>query len=225
MNFSDVIKKSVLEGFSYADLSTTKIVMTLAITFMIALYIFWVYRITSKSAFYFKSFNVSMAIISVVTAGIILAMQSSIVISLGMVGALSIVRFRTAIKDPMDLLFLFWSIGTGIICGAGLYKIAVILAVMVTVGIILLDMLPVRISPCLLIINADNREVEEKIIPLVKNLAGSYRLRSKNITKNGMDLIYEIKGKNEKELMDQISDMEGITGVSLLRHEGEVKNG
>lgn len=157
MNFSDVIKKSVMEGFSYADLSTTKIIITLAITFLIAVYIFFVYKLVTKSAFYFKSFNISMAIISVVTAGIILAMQSSIVISLGMVGALSIVRFRTAIKDPMDLLFLFWSIGTGIICGAGLYKVAIILAVLVTVGILVLDLLPVRISPYLLIINADTK--------------------------------------------------------------------
>ena len=175
MNFSDVIKKSVMEGFSYADLSTTKIIITLAITFLIAVYIFFVYKLVTKSAFYFKSFNISMAIISVVTAGIILAMQSSIVISLGMVGALSIVRFRTAIKDPMDLLFLFWSIGTGIICGAGLYKVAIILAVLVTVGILVLDLLPVRISPYLLIINADTKEAEDKIIPIVKEAAGGYK--------------------------------------------------
>ena len=218
-----MIKKSVLEGFSYADLSTTKIVTTLLITFLIAVYIFFVYKMITKSAFYFKSFNVSMAIISVVTAGIILAMQSSIVISLGMVGALSIVRFRTAIKDPMDLLFLFWSIGTGIICGAGLYKIAIILAVLVTVGLLILDMLPVRLSPYLLIINADTKEVEEQINDAVKKLAGAYKLKSKNITKDGMDLILEVRAGKEKELIDKISEMKGITAVSLLAHDGEVK--
>lgn len=223
MSFSDVIKKSVMEGFSYADLSTVKIMTTLVITFLIAVYIFFVYKVVTKSAFYFKSFNISMAIISVVTAGIILAMQSSIVISLGMVGALSIVRFRTAIKDPMDLLFLFWSIGTGIICGAGLYKIAIILAILVTIGIIILDMLPIRISPCLLIINADSKKVEDEIISAVKELSGSYKLKSKNLTKNGMDLILEVKAKNEKELLDRISELEGVTNVSLLAHEGEVK--
>ena len=223
MNFSDVIKKSVLEGFSYADLSTAKIMTTLLITFLIAVYIFFVYKMITKSAFYFKSFNVSMAIISVVTAGIILAMQSSIVISLGMVGALSIVRFRTAIKDPMDLLFLFWSIGTGIICGAGLYKIAIILAVLVTVGLLVLDMLPVRLSPYLLIINADTKEVEEQITDAVKKLAGAYKLKSKNITKDGMDLILEVRAGKEKELVDKISEMKGITAVSLLAHDGEVK--
>jgi len=223
MNFSDVIKKSVLEGFSYADLSTAKIITTLLITFLIAVYIFFVYKKITKSAFYFKNFNVSMAIISVVTAGIILAMQSSIVISLGMVGALSIVRFRTAIKDPMDLLFLFWSIGTGIICGAGLYKIAIILAVLVTVGILILDMLPARISPYLLIINADTKEVEDDITDTVKKLAGAYKLKSKNITKDGIDLILEVKVGKEKELVDRLSGMKGITAVSLLAHDGEVK--
>ena len=223
MSFNDAIKKSVLEGFSYADLSTTKIMTTLIITFAIALYIFFVYKMVTKSAFYFKSFNISMAIISVVTAGIILAMQSSIVISLGMVGALSIVRFRTAIKDPMDLLFLFWSIGTGIICGAGLYKIAIILAVLVTIGILILDMLPVRISPYLLIINADSKEIEDSVLELVKS-KGAYKMKSKNITAKGMDMILEVKTKNDKELIDQLSELKGITSVSLLAHDGEVKS-
>ena len=223
MSFNDAIKKSVLEGFSYADLSTTKIMTTLIITFAIALYIFFVYKMVTKSAFYFKSFNISMAIISVVTAGIILAMQSSIVISLGMVGALSIVRFRTAIKDPMDLLFLFWSIGTGIICGAGLYKIAIILAVLVTIGILILDMLPVRISPYLLIINADSKEIEDSVLELVKS-NGAYKMKSKNITAKGMDMILEVKTKNDKELIDQLSELKGITSVSPLAHDGEVKS-
>ncbi len=223
MNFGDVIKKSVMEGFSYADLSTTKIVITLAVTFVIALYIFFVYKLVTKSAFYFKSFNVSMAIISVVTAGIILAMQSSIVISLGMVGALSIVRFRTAIKDPMDLLFLFWSIGTGIICGAGLYKIAIILAILVTIGILILDMLPVRISPYLLIVNAQSKELEDEIISAIEDVKGAYKIKSKNLNKNGMDMILEVRTKNQKELVNAISEMEGITAVSLLSHDGEVK--
>ena len=223
MNFGDVIKKSVLEGFAYADLSTTKILTTLIITFIIAVYIFCVYKLVTKSAFYFKTFNVSMAIISVVTAGIILAMQSSIVISLGMVGALSIVRFRTAIKDPMDLLFLFWSIGTGIICGAGLYKVAVILAVLITVGILILDMFPVRMSPYLLIVNAASKEVENEIEEVLKEMKAGYKLKSKNITKEGMDIILEVKTKQETELVNAISEMEGIVAVSLLAHDGEIK--
>lgn len=223
MSYSDMIKNSVLEGFSYADMSTAKIMVTLIITFMIGIYIFFVYKMVTKSAFYFKSFNISMAIISVVTAGIILAMQSSIVISLGMVGALSIVRFRTAIKDPMDLLFLFWSIGTGIICGAGLYKIAVILGILVTIGILILDLLPVKISPYLLIINTDDKECEDEIMETIHQMAKAYKIKSKNITKSGMDLIIELRTRQEKELINQISELKCITSVSLLAHDGEVK--
>lgn len=223
MNFSDIIKRSVLEGLSSADLSTAKIVTTLLITFVIAIYIFCVYRLVTKSAFYFKNFNVSMAVISVVTAGIILAMQSSIVISLGMVGALSIVRFRTAIKDPMDLLFLFWSIGTGIICGAGLYKVGIILALIVTIGILILEMLPVRVSPYLLIVNADSAETEDEITVLLRELSGYYIMKSKNITREGLDLILEVRTKNDRELVERISQLERVSGVSLLAHDGEVK--
>lgn len=223
MNFTDVIKKSVIESFSYADLSTSRIIITLVITFAIAVYIYFVYRMVTKSDFYFKNFNVSMAIISVVTAGIVLAMQSSVVISLGMVGALSIVRFRTAIKDPMDLLFLFWSIGTGIICGAGLFKMAVILAVLVTVGILCLDMLPIRMSPYILIINASNKEAEKEIQNVMKKYKASYRIKSKNLTKDGMDLIMEVKAKQEQEVVNEISDLATVTSVSMLLCSGEVK--
>ena len=167
MSFNDAIKKSVLEGFSYADLSTTKIMTTLIITFAIALYIFFVYKMVTKSAFYFKSFNISMAIISVVTAGIILAMQSSIVISLGMVGALSIVRFRTAIKEPMDLMFLFWSISVGIICGANLYVIAILASLVITIGLLALELTPVGMAASLLVVSAKDAVAEKDILDIV----------------------------------------------------------
>ena len=113
-----------------------------------AVYIYFVYRFISRTTFYDKSFSVSMAMVSVVVTGIILAMQANLIISLGMVGALSIVRFRTAIKEPMDLLFLFWSISTGIICGAGLYELAALLALVCTMGILILQIIPVKTTFC-----------------------------------------------------------------------------
>ena len=224
MNFSDVIKKSVLEGFSYSDITTAKIIVTLGVTFLLALYIFMIYRVVTKSAFYVKSFNVSMAVISVVTAGIILAMQSSIVISLGMVGALSIVRFRTAIKDPMDLLFLFWSIGTGIICGAGLYKIAVILCILVTIGILILDLLPVRKAPFLLIVNSSDVEMEAKVQEILHSEVKYMKIKSRNLTKTGLDLIIELRTDNGAELVRKIGALEHVTSVSLMAHDGEVRS-
>lgn len=223
MSFTDVIKKSVLQGFSNTDIPTIQIVMTLGITFVIALYIFFIYRMVNKTALYDKSFHVSMAIISVITAGIIIAMQSSIVISLGMVGALSIVRFRTAIKNPMDLLFLFWSIGVGIICGAGLFEIALIVSLMVTVGIFLLEFMPDNKKTYLLIINGTCELDEAVLTEQIKKYARFVKVRSRNLKKNSVDYIFEVHTKREKELLDDLSAVDAIAQMSLLSHEGEVR--
>lgn len=224
MSFKDIIKKSVLEGFSGADITTPQILVVLGITFAIAIYIYFVYKLLTDNSFYDKNFNISMSIISVVTAGIILAMQSSLVISLGMVGALSIVRFRTAIKEPMDLLFLFWSIGTGIICGAGLFKLAIIVSTAITVGIIILKYIPATSSPYLFVINAKNNNCENEIMTVIKGDAKSYRIDSKSITNAGMDLIIEVKSKDGNSLVNKISGIEGVSSISLLYHDGVVKS-
>ena len=142
MSFKDIFKKSFLEGYASAEITTLTIVTALGIACALALYIFIVYRVVTRKTFYSKNFNITLAGITVITAALILTMQSSVVLSLGMVGALSIVRFRTAIKDPMDLMFLFWSISVGIICGAGLAQVAVILSVVLTLGILILDQMP-----------------------------------------------------------------------------------
>ena len=126
MNYIDIFKKSFLEGYASANLTVKSILVCMLITILISAYIFMVYRMLNRNAFYNKNFNMSLPAIAILTAAIILTIQSNIVISLGMVGALSIVRFRTAIKDPMDLVFLFWAISIGIICGAGFAVIAVI---------------------------------------------------------------------------------------------------
>lgn len=224
MNYSDIIKKSVLEGFSYADFSTTKMAVTLGLTFLIAVYIFFVYRFITRSTFYNKNFNITMAIISVVTAGIVIAMQSNFVISLGMVGALSIVRFRTAIKEPMDLLFLFWSIGTGIVCGAGLYELAIVIALVVTFGLLVLQLVPMMASPMLLIIKMDNVDKEEVVLSAVKKSTQKYKIDSKSITNGRENLIMEIRAKEYSGLTNEISKIEGVVSVTLMHHEGEVKN-
>lgn len=223
MTYKEIIKKSILNGFNYADISTVQILITLLITFMIACYIFFIYRMVTKSSFYSKSFNVSMAAIAVVTAAIILAMQSSIVISLGMVGALSIVRFRTAIKDPMDLLFLFWSIGTGIICGAGLFEIALLLAVLLTIAIFILDLLPERKNPYVLVINCNTNQAEEKVIAYVKKHSKRYRVDSRNATKDGLDLVMELRADREQELISNLLEMDEVVNVSLMTNSGEVR--
>ena len=125
MSFKDIFKKSFLEGFASTEITTVTVLAALAIACALAFYIFLTYRVLTRKTFYSKNFNISLAGITVITAALILTMQSSVVLSLGMVGALSIVRFRTAIKDPIDLMFLFWAISVGIICGAGLAQVAI----------------------------------------------------------------------------------------------------
>lgn len=223
MSFQDIIKQSVLEGFTANSMPTAKILIILLFTFLIGVYIYFIYKLIHKSALYDRSFHVAMAIIAVVTAGIIVAMQSSIVISLGMVGALSIVRFRTAIKDTMDLLFLFWSIGEGIICGAGLFEIAILVALIVTAGIFLLDFLPANQRPYLLMINADSIDREEDILLCVDANSKKSQVKSRNIKKNGCDYMIEVFTKTEKELLVALNELTGVEHIALLTHEGEVR--
>lgn len=222
MSFSDVLKKSFLEGFVSSDLTTTTIVVTIAVTALFGLYIFLIYRLISQKTFYSKTFNVSLVALAMITAGIILAIQSSVVISLGMVGALSIVRFRTAIKNPMDLVFLFWSISIGIICGAGLFEVALIVSVTVTIAIIGLELLPMVKVPKLLVINAQDTLEEEDLIEIIKKYSKRHNVKSRNLTDGGIDMVIELSVKDgEAELLKEIKALKDIKKVSLVMHSGE----
>ena len=222
MGFQDVFKKSFLEGFSSMDITTGKIAATLLVTALLALYIFMIYRLVTRKVFYSKSFNISLAALSLITAAIVLAMQSNLVISLGMVGALSIIRFRTAIKDPMDLVFLFWSISIGIICGAGLYEVALVTSVAVTVCILVLDLLPVAKAPVMLVVNSSRMDGEGAVLEVVGKYAKSYKVKSRNLSKGRLDMVVELRVKDESGLVKETAELEGMISASLIAHDGEV---
>lgn len=222
MSTKDILKNSFLESLAASDVTPQEIFLVLFITTVLALYIFCIYRVLTRKTFYNKSFNITLAALALITAGVILTIQSSIVVSLGMVGALSIVRFRTAIKDPMDLVFLFWSISIGIICGARLYVIAVIVSIFVTVLLFVLDKMPVAKVPKILVVNADSMEEEDRIIEVVERFAGYYRVKSRSLSAQQLDMVVELRVKEEKELVQGINELEGVHAVSLLAHDGEV---
>ena len=222
MGFKDVFKKSFLEGFTSMDITTGKIAATLIVTALLALYIFAIYRLVTRKVFYSKNFNISLAVMSLITSAIILAMQSNLVISLGMVGALSIVRFRTALKDPMDLAFLFWSISIGIICGAGLYEIALVTSVGVTVFILVLDMLPVGKAPMMLVVNSSEMNGEKAVLDVVGKYARYYKVKSRNLSKGRLDLVIELKVKEESALVSEVAALDGMLSASMISHDGEV---
>ena len=222
MTFQDIFKKSFIEGFSSTEITTSVVVTALGIACILALYIFLVYRIITRKTFYSKSFNVSLAGITIITAALILTMQSSVILSLGMVGALSIVRFRTAIKDPMDLMFLFWSISVGIICGAGLAQVALILSVTVTLIILLLEYMPVAKAPMILIVNSTDLNVENALTVVVRKYAKHWNVKSRNMTQNSLDIILELRTTQGSDLVQNVMCLNGVTSASLLSHDGEV---
>ncbi len=223
MTFKDIITSNILNGFSGADITVAEIITTLGITFLIAMYLFVVYRFITANAFYSRDYNISMVAMAIVTAGIILAMQSSLVISLGMVGALSIVRFRTAIKEPIDLLFLFWSIGTGIICGAGLYKVAVILAVCVTVAIAILKFLPDQRSGMMLFVGFTKELSTDTIKSTVSPFGNVVCVKSVNATANGTNTVFEVKVNDHDGMIKAVRALDGVDSVSLVSHDGEFR--
>ncbi len=222
MTFKDIFKKSFLEGYASTEITTLTIVTALGIACLLALYIFFVYRVVTRKTFYSKSFNITLAGVTVITASLILTMQSSVVLSLGMVGALSIVRFRTAIKDPTDLMFLFWSISVGIICGAGLAQVAIILSVILTLGILILDRLPVAKAPMILVVNATDLDAEQNVSRVVGKYAHFFSVKSRNMTADTLDLVLELRTEQGSTLVRDIMALEGITSASLLAHDGEV---
>ena len=223
MSFSDMIKKSILEGFSASDLGTASILIYLAVSAALGLYIYFIYRISSKSGFYNKFFNKTLACLPVITTGIILAMQSNLVISLGMVGALSIVRFRNAIKDPIDLTFLFWSISAGIIVGAKLFELAILVSLCITVLIFGLDFLPSFRAPFILAISTDSNLEETALLGCVKSFCSKSKIRSRSCSPSSVEWILEIQTKQHDELVKKLLSLPGVRSLNLLSHDGDVR--
>lgn len=222
MNFKEIFKNSFLENYSFGDVSKGTMIISFAIATLLGIYMFFLYRKVTKKTFYSKTFNLSLVALTIITDAIILAIQSNIVVSLGMVGALSIVRFRTAVKDPMDLTFLFWAISVGIICGVNLPLIALIETVVLTIIILVLNIIPMSKAPMLLVINSDSVDTEKSIIEVIKKYTKYYKIKSRNLTKEKEDMIIEIRIKEEEKIVDELSKLQNIREVSLLSHDGEV---
>lgn len=223
MKFSDVFRKSFLKGYSTVELSTTQIIIVMVLTLLIGLYIFYCYRILTRKSFYSKSFNISLVAVAVITAAIILTIQSSVVVSLGMVGALSIVRFRTAIKDPMDLVFLFWAISVGIICGAGLVEIAVLASLVITFVLFTLDRVPNVKVPMILIVNGDySDELRDKISEIVRNNSAYSKMKACAVQNDRMEMTFELRTKNMEHIISEIHTLQGVSAVNMLDHDGDI---
>lgn len=221
MSVQDVIKKSFLQGFQNNSLSMKEIAVMLVAAGLLGIYVFFVYRILTTNTFYSKSFNVSLILMCVITAAIIVAIQSSVVVSLGMVGALSIVRFRTAVKDPLDLIFMFWSISIGIICGAGMPGLAVILSLGATFLVLVFYRLPEVRRSMLLVINAATNDCAEAVFQTVAKYDRHYNVKSRNLSRENVDFLLEIRVKDYEQMLKELHEINGVTSVSVAEQRGE----
>ncbi|GGH09160.1 DUF4956 domain-containing protein [Paenibacillus segetis] len=221
VNFGDIIKKSVASSFS-TDISITKILITLGISFIIGLFIFILYKRVFSGVLYSKSFNVSLIGMTMVTAMVIIAISSNLVLSLGMVGALSIVRFRTPIKDPTDLIFLFWAAVAGIVTGAGFFTLAAVGSVIIGLVMFFFIKNVSADTPYLLVINCDGDESEQLVHSQMGSLVKRYNVKQKTVSPGNIEMTLEVRLRdNEGRFVNQISGLGGVKNAVLISYNGD----
>lgn len=220
MTFSDVFKSSFLSNIN--AFSTLDVLLALGLAFVIGLFIFLIYKKTYQGVMYSDSFGVSLIAMAMITSLVIIAVTSNVVLSLGMVGALSIVRFRTAIKEPMDIAFLFWAIAVGIVLGAGLISLAIIGSVIIGVIIVVFSTRKIGDTPYILVVSCEDEETENAAYELIKAEAKKSLLKSKAVNKLGVELTYEVRIKDDSTgFVNKISAVDGVTNAVLVSYNGE----
>lgn len=222
MSFQDIFKNSFLENAT--SLSALDIGITLLLSFVVGLFIFQIYKKTYQSVVYTKSFNLSLVMMTMITSLVIMAVTSNVVLSLGMVGALSIVRFRAAIKDPMDIVFMFWSIASGIVTGAGFYLLAIVGAFVIGMILYVFNLNIKSETPYILLINFANESDETNVINKIKSKVDRYFVKSKTVDNSQIELTIELRIKDEE--MSFINDLRQINSVShaMLVSSSEYSN-
>lgn len=220
ISFEDIFKSSILEKTS--NFSIIDSLIGLLVAFSVGLFIYYVYKKTFSGVIYSHTFNISLIIISMATALIIIGISSNVLLSLGMVGALSIVRFRTPIKDPMDLVYLFWAIVSGILCGAGFIVLVILGALLIGLVLILFTNRIKIENPYLLVIKYTNEALEDALTKTISNHAKKFSLKSKSIMSgNDLEVTYEIRVKeNNATFINTISKLDGVKSAIMLSYDG-----
>jgi len=216
----DLIKISFLDRA--ATFSIPDILISLLIAFAIGLFIFFVYTKTFKGVMHSSSFGISLIAMNLITSLVILAVSSNLIVSLGMVGALSIVRFRTVVKEPLDLVYLFWSISVGIIVGVGLIPLAIIGSLII--GLILFVFVNRKISetPYVVVISCDNDSAESNSLKLLNEQTKKYVVKAKSVSRDGVELTIEVRlRESTTNFVNGLLDIEGVHNATLVSYNGD----
>jgi uncharacterized membrane protein YhiD involved in acid resistance len=228
ITFQEIIDSIGLDNITQVNqsLNIWMILLNLVVAFAIAMFIYFIYKITFSGVLYSKNFNITLVLVSLVTASAVIVISSNIVLALGMVGALSIVRFRMAVKDPRDVGFLFWAITNGIICGIAGYNLAIISALFIGLVIFILSKKIRFTEPYLLIIDSKEPDMQ-RIEDILKKHTILYKIRSKIIEQDKSQIIIEIKIKKDKiqNLLKVLKELKDIAFVKLVSYEGDLEEG
>lgn len=220
MTFSDIFKSSFLDNVNSVSILDMVIAMTLA--FVIGLFIFFIYKKTYAGVMYSSSFGVTLLALTLVTTLVILAVTSNVVLSLGMVGALSIVRFRTAIKEPLDIVFLFWAIAAGIVLAAGLIPLAVIGSIIIGVIILIFANRKTSVNPYIVVIRCDGAESEKNASSYLKEKTKKCVIKSKTVRKGEIELNLEIRLTDDNtDFINELTMIEGVDSAVLVSYNGD----
>ena len=220
MTFNDIFKSGFLENVTSVSLLDMMLAMILA--FALGMFIFLVYKKTFSGVMYSSSFGVTLVALTMITTLVILAVTSNVVLSLGMVGALSIVRFRAAIKEPLDIAFLFWSIAVGIVLAAGLIPLAVIGSVLIGIFLLLFVNRKSHTNPYIVVIDCTDRNSEQKAMDYLEKQVSRLVVKSKTVRKGSIELNAEIRMKDDNtDFINTLADMDGINNAVLVSYNGD----
>ncbi len=223
MTFNDIFKSSFLENVT--AISALDIFLTIVLAFGIGLFIFFIYKKTYQGVMYSSSFGITLVALTMITSMVILAVTSNVVLSLGMVGALSIVRFRTAIKEPLDIAFLFWSIAAGIVLAAGMIPLAVLGSV--AIGVILLIFVNKKPhkKPYILVLTCDGYETEKQVMEFLSTNLDKCIVKSKSAQKDLVELNLDVRLKDANtDFINKVTQMNGVNSAVLVSYSGEYMN-
>lgn len=219
-SFSDIFKSSFLENVT--SVSILDMVLALVLAFGLGIFIFLVYKKTFSGVMYSSSFGITLVALTMITTLVILAVTSNVVLSLGMVGALSIVRFRTAIKEPLDIAFLFWSIAVGIVLAAGMIPLAVFGSVVIGITLLVFANRKSHVNPYIVVVNCVDHESERKARDFMETQVEKCVVKSKTAAKGAIELNMEIRMKDDNtDFVNVLSEMNGVTSAVLVSYNGD----